>query len=275
MCEKRVSIKFEPQKTSESDELQGSNVNIPYKGPSTGMDTSLKSRTNMKYFLKSNQSFEITSDICDHGSYIETKGKLKIEDFISGPFDTIGSKIEFQGLYFHFKNILFHLHVKYSFNPLLLCRKHLENESNTISQNLISSDSTINIDMNQDGLLLLTVDPENGLSFENYFVTNGTDESNVNALFYDLQPSFSDYKSIFRPFYDSFINVYDDISILSHSIRNEFLRVICEYQKTNMNKNTTSSDDNVKIPHVLYKEKLEHIKKLNIDSILFKHKSIH
>jgi hypothetical protein len=251
MCDKKTTVPFMPQDTSEPDELNGANINLPYKGPTTGMNTSLKSRTNMKYILKQKELFEVNSDICDLGNYLETKATLKLNVFSSGPYDTVGSKLEFQNLYFHFKNIVFNLKVRYYFNPLSTCKEEFE--------------TFINNETKSPGSLMFVIDEDKGISFETYSVSNGPDEKNVNALFYDLEPLFENYNSTFRVFYDAFVDIYEDDSILSNLIRREFVNLLCEYRKTL----PPPEEKKVSNPYQLYKEKIDHIKKLNLYSTIF------
>ena len=258
MCESPIQIKFEPQKTAETDEFQGANINLPYKGPTTGMDTSLKARQNMKYLLKGDELFETTSDICDRGNFLETNAILKLDLLNSGPFDTIGSKLEFQNLYFNFKNITFNLKVKFFFNPLSICNGDFD----TVKIEMMNKSKT-------NGSLMFVIDPEKGVTFENYFVTNGPDETNINALFYDLDPLFKDYNSTFRVFFDSFVDIYEDVAILSNPIRDQFVKVLCEYRKTNP---YVPPEEKVINSYVLYKDKIAQLKKLNIYSTIFMNK---
>ena len=255
MCDNKVQIPYEPQNSSESDEFKGGNINLAYKGPTTGMETSLKARETMEYFLKLNELFEIVSEICDKGNYFETKAKLKLDEFTSGPYDTIGSKLEFQNLYFHFKNITFNLNVKFFFNPLSICKEDFE---------MFAKEKVLT-----NGSLMFVIDPENGISFENYFVSNGPDPLNVNALFYDLDPIFQNYNSTFRVFFDSFIDIYEDDSILSNAIRNEFVKILCEYRKTNLYKDKMKIKDYFTNPLHIYNEKIEFLKRTNIYPTIF------
>ena len=237
MCDKILSKKYSTQNIDKTIEFTANSINIPYKGPTTGLETSLRSTKDQKVILKGKISFEVEADICDRENLLETSAILMIEKLTAGPYETVGSEIEFKDLYFHFKNLKLFLKTKFYFNPLSICR-----EEESVSTKGIGS-------------LMFMIDEEKGIEFEKYFVSNGTDETKVNELFYDLEPQFKIYNSTFGIFFDSIAEKLEFNKDFGTPVKNEFIKILCEYNKEN-------------IPTQAYYEKVEHLKQMNIYSVI-------
>ena len=273
MCETGVQAKYETQKLSVTLEeipvignLYNSKIKLSYKDPS-GIECKFNSGSGFKYVVNGNQSFEPTSTICDNGNYLGSKGRLQIESLSSGPF--ISNDNQFKNIYFHFKNIIIHMDVRFCFNPLSLCVKDF--------------DAVYVSDKKRNGSLMNLIDNEKNVFFDKYFVTNGPDESNVNTSLYNLEPLFKDYKSPFHILYDGFIDVYSNLSTFSDSIRNQYVKMLCEHRKTNpynpKPKNDAENnpvpskmyqnDEQFENPYIHYHQKIKQIKNMDLYSTLF------
>jgi hypothetical protein len=240
MCDKILSKKYITQTSDKQLEFNANSINIPYKGPTTGLETSLRSTNQQKVKIQGKTSFEVTSDICDRENFLETKAILSFENLMAGPYETVGSEIEFKNLYFHFKNLKIHILTKFYFNPLSICRK----------EDLLSTKG--------NGSLMFLIDEEMGVEFEKYFVTNGDNQTEINELFFDLEPSFKNYNSTFGIFFDSIVNKFEFNREFGNLIRNEFVKILCESKK--------ESENN--IPIYFYLEKVEHLKQMNVYSVI-------
>jgi hypothetical protein len=242
MCDQILSKKYSTQNTDKTIEFNPNSIIIPYKGPTTGLETSLRSSKNQKTKIQGKTSFEVSDEICDRDNFLETKAILSIEKLMTGPYETVGSQIEFKDLYFHFKNLKMYLRVKFYFNPLSICRTEEETASTK-----------------GNGALMLLVDEEMGVEFERYFVTNGEKETDVNDLFFDLESFFKNYNSTFGIFFDAIVDKFEFNQEIGHLIRNEFVKILCEHKK---------EPKSEVVRYQCYQEKISYLKQNNIYSLI-------
>jgi hypothetical protein len=243
MCDRIISKKYTLQNTNQTISFTANSINIPYKGPTTGLETSLRSSNQQQVTIKGKSSFDVEGEICDRDNFIETKAILFFENLNAGPYETVGSEIEFKNLYFHFRNLKIHLNLKFYFNPLSICRKIEE----TVSSK-------------GNGSLMLLINEELGVEFDEYFVSDGEDEKNINDLFFDLEPFFKNYNSTFGIFFDSIVDKFEFNQEFGSLIRNEFVRLLCEHRKEN-----PKSEE---IPVFAFREKMNLLKEKDIYSVI-------
>ena len=105
----------------------------------------------------------------------------------------------------------------------------------------------------------------------------------MNTSLYNLEPLFKDYKSPFHILYDGFIDVYSNLSTFSDSIRNQYVKMLCEHRKTNpynpKPKNDAENnpvpskmyqnDEQFENPYIHYHQKIKQIKNMDLYSTLF------
>jgi len=238
MCDKPISKKIEV-KTDKTEQITASNLNLEYTGKTTGMKTTLKSRPKSTLEIMGNTQFQTVGDICDKTDYLESKAVLNFDHIMFGPLDTFGSKLTFDNMYFHFKNLKLNLIVMFYYNPLSICRESpVENGKKEYS-------------------IKYDIDKEAGIDLELFYATNGK-TNDINSLFYDLQQDFKNYKS----FYDYFIGQVD-IYQFSKDIEEEFKKAYCETQSE------TTEEKAVRNSYICYKQKVEILKKLDVFQIIY------
>ena len=205
MCDQILKNPFQNQ-SLDIEMIPMNMFSIPYGGPTIKEDVTLDSVDTTENMI-SKISFEPTSDICLNKNQITTSGILKISYFRSGPYQTLGGTLEFRRLFLHFKDLVLNVKVKFTYNPDTICKN------------------------SEDTKLVMIVDPEKGIDFDEYFVTDGSDITNINDLFYDLTKYFKNYSSNFGVLFDILLMSILDKSKFKKQIIDEFTRLICLEQK--------------------------------------------
>lgn len=252
MCDNPISEKINIS-SKEQDEITGSNMNVEYKGKTTGMTTSLKSRPKSTILITDTTTFQTVGDICDKMDYLESKGVLTLERMLFGPLDTFGSKLTFENMYFHFDDMKLNLIVKFFYNPLSICREAPEPDA--------KKDYSITFEIDKTNI--------KPIDLKLFYATNGK-SSDINSLFYDLEDEFKNYNGGFSRFYDYLINQIAISSQFVKKIEDEFKKVYCKYA---VNKKINTHIQKVKNPFVLYKQKIDILKRLDIYSTIYSSKS--
>jgi hypothetical protein len=234
MCEKKIQTPFEKILITENT-FPMEKLSIFYGGPSIKEDVTLAS-FDITENMVSKISFQPTSDICVSDKSITTTGDIKIEYLRTGPYQTLGGTLEFRRLFFHFKDLVIHVKIKFIYNSDTVC-----------------TDAS-------DTKLLLIVDKDKGVNFDTYFATDGTDITNINELFYDLDKYFKNYSSNFGVLFDILLNSIIKNSELGKLINNELIRIICDSEKQ-------------KIPAFSYIEKLQRLNQRGDIDIIIKNKN--
>jgi hypothetical protein len=243
MCDKKIQFKIPTISSKIAEVFDNQHVNIPYTGPTVPEETALMPTSIAK--TKVDQlEFEHMSDfLCDRGNYLETKGKVKLDHLSSGPYETFGGTLEFKRLHFHFKNLVIPLKIRYYFNKSKICEVDID----VSGRNLGSIVPTIETDIS-------------GIVFDQYFCSDGEDPSNINQLFYDLEPYFKDYSSNFGVFFDAFMDPIMDRSLFAKKIHQQIMKIYCQELKNEMPKNA----------FVSYHEKIQRIKEMGWTNVISK-----
>ena len=236
MCDQKIKTPFETV-SNEMELFPMNNVAIPYGGPTIKEDVQLDSFGTTENMI-SKITFTPTGDICINKDGLVTTGEIKIQYFRTGPYQTIGGTLEFRRLFFHFKDLILNVKVKFVYN----------------TDNICSNNPT-------DTKLFIIIDREKGVDFDEYFVTDGTDITNINDLFYDLTMYFKNYSSNFGVLFDILLNSLLEKSGFVKIISNEFIRIICEDQK--LSKTTTT----------VFRDKLQRLKINGDMDVIIKNKN--
>jgi len=250
MCDNPISKKIEV-KSETKEEIPASNMNVEYKGKTTGMATSLKSRPKSTIEVKGNLKFETVGDICDKTDYLESKAIFSIEHLMLGPLDTFGSKLTFDNMYFHFKDLKMNLIVRFYYNSLTICRESPETNEK------------------RDYSIKYEIDKEPGLDLKLFYATNGK-TNDINSLFYDLEEDFKSYNSGFAKFYDYLLDQLDGSFQFSKQIEDEFKKVYCEQAQEQAKEQT--EEKAIKNTYILYKQKIDILKKLDVYPVIYSSK---
>jgi hypothetical protein len=296
MCDK-VIIPFLKQEIQISDTLPLDNIKISYEDPTLLEKLSILGFTNTGIKLDGKINLDV-SGLCDTSeNRLEANGKIKLENLVSGPYETQGGIVSFRRLFFHFKNLEIPIQIYYEYDKQKVCdpsynlidisgatgggatgtsgatgaKKILfptvdkidgsgnkDISGNKDLSNNIVKRRPFEINVNTDG-------SENTFQFEKFFVTNGIQETNVNLIFTTLESYFKDPKSIFTPVYQSYLNSLIQTK-LGMIIKQELNRILC----LKYNKNNIPSEDNISKTYVNYKEKIERLKINQIYSVIFK-----
>ena len=254
MCDNPISEKINIS-SNDKDEFSAANLNVEYQGKTTGMTTSLKSRPKSTILISDKTTFETVGDICDKKDYLESKGVLTLQHILFGPLDTFGSKLTFENMYFHFKDLKLNLIVKFFYNPLSICRESPDPNA--------KKDYSITFEIDKTSMEKGPVD------LKLFYATNGK-SSDINSLFYDLEEQFKNYDKGFSSFYDYFVNQLAGSFQFVRKIEDEFKKIYCKNQK---DQNINETSQKVKIPYILYKQKIDILKRLDIYSTIYFSKS--
>jgi hypothetical protein len=226
MCDKKIHFPSERIYSKTHEIFENEHVNIPYTGPTVPEETALMPTAIAKTHLKDGLTFETVQDfLCDRGNLIETKGKVKIGKLSSGPYETFGGTLEFKRLHFHFENLVLPLHVKYYFNKSKICDDLNSKDRIDVPENIIQKD----VSGRNMGSIVATIHTDiSEISFDKYYCSDGEDPTNINQLFYDLEPYFSDYSSNFGIFFDAFIDPIMDQSLFAKKIHHRLQTIYCK-----------------------------------------------
>lgn len=281
MCDVKLQNPFQKQEISINEEHPSKKISIAYQDPTTFENVILNSFSLTKSFWSGKVSFETIGDICDFGDYIEFNGILKIEKYKSGPLETKGGIVQFKRLYFHFRDLEIPVTIKYYYDKEKICNEDIiQNNSSPISLGLTFHLSHHNSDTyyykridtsnnqivnDKSGLnVRINTTPETSVKLSKYFVTNLDNENNMNPLMNNLEPKFRQYDSSFNPFYQAIASSIVDVS-LGRKVEKELNRIICSSQ--------TPSEEIVKNSYVLFNEKVNHLRELNLYSLIRKNYS--
>ena len=271
MCDVKLQNPFQTQELSIDEKTTTKKIGIPYKDLTTSEDISLYSGLTNQTNWIGKVSFSIVGDICDRKDYVEGNGILKIDKLKTGPYETKGGIIQFRRLYFNFKEMEIPIKVRFKYDKDKLCTT---DDSSKPLQTAITSDisggtqdisgGTRDISGSWDisGVNLIVkvnTTPDSPVKFKEYVVTNGDNETNTNQLMNNLEPLFRKSDSEFIPFYDALVGSTYKLT-LEKNIEAEFKKVICGPKKSN--------DEVVKSSYTLYQQKINHLKELNIYSVI-------
>ena len=278
MCDAKLQIPFQTQELSIKEDIPFDKISISYKDPTTFEDIKLKSTSSTDSFWTGKTSFQIIGDICDYSvtgapdpsapelkdsSYIEANGILKVEQLKVGPMGTEGGIVQFRRLYFQFRELEVPIKIKYYYDVKTICNENISLEKMPTLDSFFHKTIDVSgepMEEPKEGLII-EVNPteEKSYRFGRYFVTNADNEKNMNPLFNNLEPEFRKYDTFFKPLYQSIVSGLNRIS-LSARIETELKRIICESKK--------SSEETIKNSYVLYNQKINILKELNIYSII-------
>jgi hypothetical protein len=104
---------------------------------------------------------------------------------------------------------------------------------------------------------------QNKYQFDDFFVSNGLNETNINSIFNNLETLFPDSK--FNPIFQSYIKVLDKTN-LSGLVEKEMNRIYCLYKNKKPNKKEEITPQNA-----FYREKIERLKIQGNWNVIFKH----
>jgi hypothetical protein len=257
MCDKKIQNKLSNITSKIREVFKNDHVNIPYTGPTVPEETALMPTAIAKTKLDQLEFEHVTDFLCDRGNYIETKGKLKVNNLSSGPYETFGGTLEFKRLHFHFKNLAIPVKIRYYFNKSKICEVDVDEKEEDISENQIEKD----ISGRNLGSILATIDSDvSGILFDQYFCSDGEDPNNINQLFYDLEPYFKDYSSNFGVFFDAFMDPIMDQSLFAKKIHHRLMKIYCKELKSDIPKNA----------FVSYHEKVQRIKEMGWTNVISK-----
>jgi hypothetical protein len=274
MCDAKLQIPFQTQELSINEDVPFDKISIPYKDPTTFEDVILKSISSTDSFWTGKISFQIIGDICDYSvarsapdlkdsTYIEANGILKVEQVKVGPMGTDGGVIQFRRLYFQFRDLEVPIKIKYYYDIKTICDENISLEKMPTLDSFFHKTIDVSgetMEPIKEGLII-EVNPteEKSYSFGRYFVTNGDNEKNMNTLFNNLEPEFRKYDTFLKPLYQSIVSGLNRIS-LSSRIETELKRIICASKK--------SSEETIKNSYILYNQKINILKELNLYSII-------
>ena len=225
MCDKKIQFQI-PKITSKVREIfKNDHVNIPYTGPTIPEETALMPTPLAQTRIEEPFFEHVSEFVCDRGNFLEAKGKLGIKSISSGPYETFGGTLEFKRLHFHFKNLEIPVRIRYYFNKSKICEVEVKEEEPDISENQIVKDMS---GRNFGSIISNVRTDGSGISFEKYFCSDGEDPSNINQLFYDLEPYFSDYSSNFGVFFDVLLDPILDQSMFAKKIHHQMIKLYCK-----------------------------------------------
>lgn len=261
MCDNKINIPFTSQEKQiyplNSDSFtiyKLDKLDISYNDPTTLQIQKFKNTSLLELKTNGKTIVDISGDICDSEDQLTMKGTLRLQKVISGPYRTEGGIIQFQRLFLYFDELVIPIEIKYSYDIDKICNPSSEVEM------IPSIDVTL--DLSQSSIL-----------FDNFFVTNGTDEKNRNEIFTKLIDEFKNLNGTFRRLYEDFISGVKDSEIFM-LVEKELNRIIC-LSKTPSNKNISrnflfENEKEYYLSSNRYKDKLARLKDKGYLDLIFK-----
>jgi hypothetical protein len=120
MCDK-LNIPFLKQEINISETLPLENIKIPYEDPTLLEKLTVLGFPNTGLKIDGKINLDV-SGICDISqNRLEANGKLKLENIVSGPYETEGGIISFRRLFLHFKNLEIPIQIYYEYEKEKVC----------------------------------------------------------------------------------------------------------------------------------------------------------
>jgi hypothetical protein len=212
-------------------------------------------------FLLSSQVTEITiTDLefytsgykCVEENKIICNGAFFMKELKSGPYQTINLTVNFKRLYFWIHDLFLYTKVIFIFNPKTICTDQVELDSSGNPK--------------AKGLTFMIIDPITGIEYDDFLVTDGLNREAENPTFMAIEYAFNKYSTNLGIFWKAILDSIMKNSTIVNKINQEFIRIYCEYDKLQKQKEEKRRriEESLEIPAYVnnYNDKLEIIKRL-------------
>jgi hypothetical protein len=243
MCDRKLNQSFRKQSSNTLEKIKTSKTVIDYQDPTLFQNITFYSSGLTTTSISGEILLELDDEICNYGNYVEAKGILSIDSLKTGPYETKGGILSFRRLYFMISKLVIPIQLRYNYDPNTVCNGNPVPENNRVPPKE-------NVDLSGNKIMI-RMDPNKDVIFSDFISTNGEDINNRNLLMENLKSFFLDRTKGFTPFFESITIGINEETALGKLVDMEMKRILCD-----------------QIININFQEKFDHIRNMNLESVI-------